>query len=392
MNQVNIETETTSSNGGLYVQKDVDFGEVLIPTPWKTTPSEYITANHYVEEQFQKISDVQVELNSTDLEAYRSGETTEALTNLKKKLKYSIDSEHVTIFVEYPSGQMIEPEEMRTILDIQSQYGDILSTPIQTDLIETLSPYMSNGNLDLEHSPYDAIYPTIRHFLENISDYSEPAMGILPLIGWERRRELLREYESDGINLLGLDYRGFKPTTDKLFNQHLNLISDLAARDQLSNSVLYAFNYKSYHPTKNGAPIPSEAIAQATFGVDILGGCHTYRGAGGGGEITDVKIFNSNEFRFDRVELEAIPEQFPGGSTINPVDLSEFGYGKRTNLRKLINSELISRGLRKLRAAIRDGFEREFMEQKSGYSGAVKEQAIAVANKYDDATGENLVP
>jgi hypothetical protein len=392
MEQIDIETESSSSDGGIFLQKDATIGDVKVPTPWQSTPIEYFTAEYYINDQFRKISDVQIELNSTDLEAYRSDETTQPLVKLQEKLKYSIESELVSVFVEYPAGQVIEPEEMRTILDIQSEFGDILSTPIQADLIETLSPFMSNGELDLNHSPYDAIYPTVRHFLESIDRYSQPVMGILPLIGWERRRELLREYENAQIKLLGLDYRGFKPTKSQMFDQHMKLMSDLAVRDRLAKGILYAFNFKSYHPTRGGGPIQSEAVALSTFGVDIFGGCHQFRGAGGGGEITDVKIFNPNQFYFDRIALESITESLQTSDVVDPKDLVEYGYGKRTNLRKLINADLLSKGFRKLRAAIQDGHEKEFMQNKIGYSGDLTHQAVAMAKKYDDAKGEDIAP
>lgn len=392
MVEVGVEIETSSSDGGIFIQKSMDFGQsnCIIPGPWKTSPLKYFTKSHSIEDRFRKIADVQVELNSTDLEAYRSDEMTEALSNLKTMRKPDFGPELVTVLIEYPSGQEIGSRDMRTILDIQSEYGDILSTPIQRNLIEALSPYMENGELDLNHSPYDAIYPTIRRYIENAKDYDEPAMGILPLIGWQRRRELLREYEADGINLLGLDYRGLKPTTSKMFEQHLKLMGDLASRDKEMESVLYAFNYKSYHTPPNSGPISSEAIALATFGVDILGGCHVHRGAGGDGKITDVKIFNPNNFLFTRVPLDD-PSQYPGSSSlVEPSTLVQYGYEKRTNLRKVINAQRIAISLQKLRASVRDGEERGFLQGKVGYTGGFGEQSKEIARKYDHAKQENV--
>jgi len=389
---IHIETARSSSDGGLYLQKDATIHESTIPTPWKTTPAKYFTADHDIDDQYKKVTDIQIELDPTDLEAFRSNEESQTLTRLQEKLKYSREFDLVIVFVEYAGGQAIEPMDMRTILDIQSEYGDVLSTPIQSSLIETLSPYMNHGELDLDHSPYDAIYPTIRHYLENLDKYENPAMGILPLIDWQRRREILREYESADLKFIGLDYRGFKPTTDEYFDLHANLIKDLAVRDQLANTLLYAFNFKSYHPKRNNHPIPSEAVALSTFGVDILGGCHVNRGAGGNGEITDVKIFNTNTFLFDRIELEAVQEQFPGDPTVETTQLADFQYEKRTQLRKLINAEMLSIAFRKLRAAIRDGNERTFMEKKSGYLGDIQEQATEIADRYDDAKGPNIAP
>lgn len=391
MVEVGVTVEKSSSDGGIFLQKDIDFGRnwADIPGPWKTSSVEYFTQSHKIDPEYRKLTDVQVELSSTDLEAYRSDESTEALENLGDKLNHS-DSEIVVVLIEYPSGQEIDSREMRTILDIQSEYGDVLSTPIQRNLIEALSPFMENGELNLDHSPYDAIYPTTRRFIENASDYAEPSMGILPLIGWQRRRELLRDYERAGINLLGLDFRGFKPTKPEMFDQHLKLIGDLAARDKELESVLYAFNYKSYHTPPNSAPIPSEAIALATFGVDILGGSHVNRGVGGDGKITDVKIFNSNEFLFSRVPLDS-PDQFPGQTNIvEPSTLLQYGYEKRTNLRRIINDQRISISLKKLRAAIQNGEERGFMQGKAGYMGGFKDQSEAMARRYDDAKQENV--
>jgi hypothetical protein len=183
MVEVGVTVEKSSSDGGIFLQKDVDFGHNWedVPCPWKTSSVEYFTRSHAIDTEFRKLTDVQVELSSTDLEAYRSDESTEALEKLGDKLNHA-DSEIVVVLVEYPSGQEIDSREMRTILDIQSEYGDVLSTPIQRNLIEALSPFMENGELNLDHSPYDAIYPTTRRFNRDTNEYAKPTMSILPLI------------------------------------------------------------------------------------------------------------------------------------------------------------------------------------------------------------------
>lgn len=393
MQRLDVST-TVSTEGGLFFQRNLKFADTTIETPLKTIPIEYFSANHFVRETVMDIVEVYAEVDASDLEAYRSGTDPQPVIELKRDLRYTTGSETVVVFLSYTDAQEIDPINMRTILEIQNEIGDVLTMPLIPSITDALSPLV-DSNVRFDNSPWDPYYSSVRHFLENANDYGKPLMGVLPLIGWSRCREVMREYEASGIQLYAIDFAGLKATSEKPFQHLKNIIADISKRprnqEEYKESILYAFNYKRYHPLKNTSLYPAEAFALITEGVDIAGGTHRHRLGGSGDiEITDTKIFNPNQFGFDTVPLDRIRESWDYPTSITIEQFTSVSEGRQGELRKVANSELMNMGLKKLRASIKDGNERSFLEGKGGYQGTVASLAEEMVKTYENATGPDV--
>lgn len=392
MTQIDI-TTTISTDGGLFFQRDLEFPSRTIRTPLKTHPINCLTVDHGIRESTRDVAEVHRKIDATDLEAYRSNSTSQSLNELHKDLRYSINDELVVVFLEYTEAEGIEPEDMRAILDIQDEVADILTMPLIPKITDALSPYIDSG-VRFDRTPWHPYYFSVRQFLENVVDYNKPAMGVLPPIGWSRRQEILREYEADGLQLYAIDFGGLKATSERGFKDLKNIIADINLRFAADDNerVLFATNYWRYHAKKNANFYPSEAIALIAQGIDIAGETHNYRmGGSGNSEITDTKIYNPTEFGFDAVPLDELTERWNYQCSIPADQFAGVSDGKRRELRKLANAELMSNGLKKLRAAIQDGNERSFLEQKTGYQGDVATLANRMVRNYENAVGPNVI-
>lgn len=393
MRMLDVST-TISTDGGLLFQRDIDFGNLLVETPSKTVPIEYLSATHSVQDNVRDIVEVYAELDTSDLEAYRSDTDPQPVVELKHDLRYRDDGEIVVVFLSYTDAQEIDPINMRTILEIQDEIGDVLTMPLMSPITDALSPII-DGEVRFDSSPWDPYYSSVRHFLENSVDYNKPVMGVLPMIGWSRCRELMREYEAAGVQLYAVDFAGLKATSEEPFNHLKNIVADISKRprnqEKYKESILYAVNYKRYHPVKNAESYPAEAVALITEGVDIAGGTHRHRHGGSDDiEITDTKVFNPNELAFDAVPLESLHEDWNYPTTITVDQFTEVGENRRRELRKVANAEMMNFALRKLRASINDGNARSFLKDKVGYQGTVASLAAEMVRTYDDATGPDL--
>lgn len=391
-----LEVSTTiSTEGGLFFQRDVEFGDGTIETPVKTIPIEYFSADHYVRDSVKDIVEVYAQVNVSDLEAYRSGTDPQPVEQLKEDVSYRYGSKIVVVFISYTDAQEIDPINMRTILEIQNEIGDVVTMPLMPPITDALSPLV-DSDVRFDTSPWDPYYSSVRHFLENSVDYDKPIMGILPMIGSSRCREIMREYEAAGVQLYAIDFAGLKATSEGPYNQLKNIIADISKRprnqEKYKESILYTINYKQYHPTKNANLYPAEAFALITEGVDIAGGTHRHRHGGSGDiEITDTKIFNPNELGFDAVPLATLREKWDYPATITVDQFTSVGEDRQRELRKVVNSELMNLGLKKLRASIKHGNERGFLEEKDGYQGTVASLAAEMVRQYESATGPDVV-
>lgn len=379
-----------SRGGALLFQRDMEFPSMIKSTPLKTHPMGSLTAHHQIRDSERHIGEVYASLDSSDLEAYRSGTYTRATAGLLDDAKYSIDSELVVAIINFTDAREIGPVEMRTILDIQTEVADILTMPLIPSITDALSPIV-DSDTRFERSPWPAYYSSTRHFLENAPDFNKPIMGVLPSIGWSRRREILREYEGENVQLYAVDFAGLKATSQDCFSQLKDLIGDISSRGVEDNRILYAINYKQYHPVQGSDSYQSEAFALITEGFDIAGGTHIHRfGGSSDGEITDIKIFNSNTFEFDALELSSLRQRWKYPSSIPVDEFIGVSDGKMRSLRKLTNAELMNFAFKKLQSAIQNGDERSFLSRKSGYLGNVAGLGEAMARHYNTARESDL--
>jgi len=343
--------------------------EFDIELPVKANPINVITRKDTISPGVRDLAQVCVELGPADLEAYRSGKKPQALQNLEDKLQFSIDREAVVVIFKYQDGHQIGPHDMDTYVEIQDEYADIITAPVQSQLTDPLCPVIGDGRDELDRSPFKAVRSNVEQFVAalNRKEIDKPAMGVLPLLGPGHRRQVLQIYEDFGIELIAVDFQGKKPTTEEVYTWITDLISDLRKRGELGSYLLYALNHKKYFDNGTSSAHAPEGLALLASGFDILGESHVSKMVVKDDfEPTNVKAFNPQSLRYKNVPLDQLESEWPQSSTIPASRFAEVGDAKRGKLKKLSNAESFNYALQAFRAAIENGEIREYMEEREG--------------------------
>ncbi|MFC7141808.1 hypothetical protein ACFQMA_18475 [Halosimplex aquaticum] len=388
---VKIDTNI-STDGGLFSTGGLEWGPYEIDTPVKAVPVEKLTSGDTVDQDVRKIAQVCVELGPADLEAYRSGNQPQALDTLEDKLTHTLEDEVQVVIFEYTDGHEIGQHDMDTLVELQDQYADIITSPCQPELAEPLMPVIDDGRNGMDRSPFRAFRASVEHFKESLTrvDIEKPIMGVLPPLAAGHQRQILTLYEDIGAEFLAVDFRGLKPTTDRVYDWLQEFIADLAVRGELSSRVLYALNYRRYFPRRNASVHPSEGIALVGSGFDILGETHVSRAFPQGDyQMTNVKAFDPSTLGFRNVSLDNLQDEWPQASTIPPARLDSVGESKRRELRHLANAESLNYGLRAFRAAVQNGEARDFIESKTA-SELLSQHLQSMEEMYDSARGPSV--
>lgn len=391
MNTMEIETDV-SKEDGLFFKKTFEWGNQTIKTPLKTIPIKSVTSNDKVDEEIRQISETYLQLNATDLEAYRSGDQPNPIKELKRRSNHILEDELHVVFIEYTDARSMGSIDMESFVKLQQEYADVITAPCQPSLTDAVSPGISNGQESLEVSPYPAYKRTIEEFLRTTDrrEVEKPVMGVLPPLGWSRRRDTMVIYEDWDLQLFAVDFRGLKPTTDEHFDRLKKLIADLAKRREFENRVLYAVNHRRYFPRRNSELHPSEGVALVGAGFDIIGGTHVHRGGFGDGPVTNIKVFEPTSFGFRNVPLETLKKSWPTSSTISPERFGKVSNSKRSQLRNLTNAESMNYGFRVLRKAIEERDEKEFLLGLEGFE-KIEDKLDEIVAKYNDAQRPDVV-
>lgn len=383
---VNVSTES-----GLFFQKDVSWrGVGSFSGPAKTTPYNDFEMHGGVPESDRDIAEIYALLSPVDLEAYRSGESSKALREIEDQSDTTGDNEITVLFIEYSQTLNINQQDMQTLVDIQLQFADVVTYPIQPTLIEAISPFIDEDH-ELDNSPMTPYTRSMESFFEVIDGGDVPVFATIPPVVFDDRgREIMSYFEEKGLTSFAIDFRGFKPTTDRLYSQIEDMFVDLGTRRQAESRLFYALNYKPYHVSSARDIHPSEALKLAGSGFDILGGTYAYRGGGGGGPSDNIKIFNPTSFGFQEVPKTEIETNWPVNSTISPSKLASVGENQQRGLRRLVNAEQLSIAFKKIRAATRDGKIAGLFEGKVGLPDPDSNQMNELSNSYVDAVGPNV--
>jgi len=228
MERIDI-TTTRSTEGGLFFRRELEFPTKTVATPLKTIPAGSVTADDLIDDEFCDIVETHKRVDTSDLEAYRSGSRTNAIVELQRDIEVPNGENIVVVFLEFTDAQEIDPENMRTILDIQDEVADVLTMPLMPSVTDALSPLVES-DVRFDRSPWPAYYNSVRHFIECVENYSKPPMGMLPPIGGGRRFEISIDYRDAGVQLFGVDFAGLKATESTCNDDFQDLIADLSRR------------------------------------------------------------------------------------------------------------------------------------------------------------------
>lgn len=211
-------------------------------------------------------------------------------------------------------------------------------------------------------------------------------MGVIPPIGRDRKIEVLTILNKDkNVKFYAVDFRGYTPTSPKHYNHLKNVMLHFRTRGQLDERYLYSINHTPYFPGRGVTPLPSEDIALICSGVDGVGGTHISRGAGGDGDSEpSIKTFDPNTLGYDDILVEDLTKEWPISVSISARQISNASESKRGDLRNLANAELINSGLGKLKTAVENGNEREFLISKAGFTSPIQEKTSEMAYAYEN--------
>lgn len=388
---VDIDTNI-STDGGLFSTGGLSWDSYKFDTPVKVIPAGKLTSRDTVDRDIRQIAQVCVRLGPADLEAYRSGNHPQPLQTLENKLAHTLEDEVRVVVFEYTDGHEIGQQDMETLVELQAKFGDIITAPCQPELAEPIMTVIEDGRNGMDRSPFRALRASVEHFRESVdrADVEKPVMGVLPLIAPGHRRQILTLYEDIGVEFLAIDFRGLKPTTDRVHDWLQEFIADLTVRGELNKRVLYALNYRKYFARPNASVHPSEGIALVGSGFDILGETHVSRIViDGDHQVTNTKAFDPSVLGFRNVSLDRIQDQWPQASTITASRLDSVGESKRRDLRKLANAESLNYGLRAFRAAVENGDARQFIESKEA-SSLLRDRIQAMEEMYNTARGPSV--
>lgn len=390
MKELNFETEV-STDGGLFFQKDVSWSDYRLEMPLNTTPIKFHRGENYLPGSKRDVADVYHDVSAADLVDYRNGKKQDFIDRILYDLRDSDPSAVQIVFLEFTETSEISQEDMRTLLEIQSQHADILTKPIQQKVTGAIqSDKDVSTGWDAEISPFRAYRRSVERFIETADEYNLPAMAVLAPIGFSRLQELVSTYIDRDVNLFAYDWRGKKPSIGTNHSDIKDLMTHLGRTGDARELVFYSLNHRSYHSTGEERFLPAEELALTGMGFDIIGGRFRPKAGGGSSELESLKVFNPNEFGYDDIPTEAPPGQYPVSSSLDLSQIATSGDSKNRELRKILNAEGLSSALRKLRASIRDGNERSFLEEKRGYTGNVESAMTSFARAYDDATGMDV--
>lgn len=129
MQEPNLETET-STEGGLFFQKDVTWPGGRLETPLNTTPVKFHKGDNFISDSKREIADIYHDVSASSLKGYRAGESTKIIDDIDYKFRDKIDSEVKVVFLEYTETKEIPLEDMRTMVEIQSKFADIIIMPL----------------------------------------------------------------------------------------------------------------------------------------------------------------------------------------------------------------------------------------------------------------------
>lgn len=392
MSELTFDT-TVSTEAGLFFDKTATWDTGSVGSFTKAIPGDNLSSVDTVDPVAQDVVEVYVAVDATDLEAYRSGRYVDKIMKKVRKFRHTRDDSLNFLFFEHRGDSDISRSDIATMIEIQNQFADVIVSPLHPVLTDPISPAINNRKDDLGFSPFPAYRKGVERFLEIATDkgVDKPLMGTIPPIGFSRQREILVTLEDFDVQMLAVDFRGFKPTTPKHYDPVRDLIADLSKRGKIADRILYSINHKAYHPLRNRDQFPSEEVALVGSGFDIIGGTHISRTGGGpSGPKTSAKIFDPTKLVVRDVPLSELNRKWPKTATIGSdryLSVSESTQGK---LRKLVNAEGLYYSFNELQKAVKSGNERDFLATKEGFTPSLEQTLSKMVSTYQSATGPSL--
>lgn len=345
VNTVDIDGDTLST------RKEVNVESKQFETPAKALQVGKLRASETVSPLARGVTEVYVKAKAVALKNSRGGWTGLA-ENLGRQAKHAQDDEVVIPFVEYDDTADLESENAAEIAKLQTNNGDILTTPLMVPLARA-----ADDGDDRNTAHVSAIIENTRVFLEAVEklEINKPVMGVIPPISADCTQALMDLFLEYNLRAYCVDFNRRSPMAQSQIDHVANpLMQTLSTYDIREESLMYAINANDSRPADGNRRTP-DAMYAYTLGFDIVGDNHippklpeeVFEELAEKAEKEEIKLklFDAESVSVVEVPVSDLDSFLPDEADI-PVDRVQDRIAKDQNeqyrFTKLINTELIN--------------------------------------------------
>ncbi|ELY97102.1 hypothetical protein C481_20966 [Natrialba asiatica DSM 12278] len=335
----------------LSASKRVEVASKQFETPVKALQVGKLRASEKVSPLARGIVEIYGKASAAALTNSRSGWTGLA-KKLERQEKNAHNDEFVVPFIEYDDSSNLEAENAAEIAKLQTNYGDILTVPLMSELVDAAE----DG--DGRTTPHvTAIIENTKQFLKAVDKLGvdKPVMGVIPPISHDCTQALVDVYLDHGLRAYCVDFNRRSPMAQSQIDHVINpLMQSLSSYNTREESLLYGVNANDSRPV-TGKRRTSDAVYAYTLGFDIVGDNHIapklpeevfeeLAKKAAKGEV-ELKLFDIDTVSIVEVPVSELGSFLPDDAEI-PVDRIQDRIkqdpDEQYRFTKLINAELIS--------------------------------------------------
>lgn len=340
VNTTKVDSDTLSA------EKIVKTDSQELETPAKALQVGKLQASETVSPLARGFAEIYIKANSTALENSRHGWENLA-NNLHRQAKRANNDEFVVPFIQYDDKEKLSPKNAAEIAKLETNYGDIVSVPLMTPLVNAAS----DGDGPSSDS-VSAILKNTEEFLRAVDRLSiaKPVMGVIPPISEECTRALLTLYDDYNLSAYCVDFNRRSPMAEaQLDSIDKPLMDMLETFGRRESSLVYAVNANESRPATGDHQTPG-ALYAYTLGFDVIGDKHlpprwpeeVFEEME---DTSELRLFNADTLSIVEVSPDDLASFLPDRAEI-PVDRVRRRIAANTDekfrFEKLINAELIS--------------------------------------------------
>jgi hypothetical protein len=341
MNVIDDRIEDSS----LTIHKTVRTAGKQIQTPVKALQVGKLRKDEEVIDDAHGLVEIYAKATGAHLSSSRAGSNVLG-KKLRGQAKRAEDDEIIVVFLEYDETSELSLEDAKEIAKLQSNYADILSVPLQSEL---------TGNADngdgLDAAEVRTLIANTRTYLAAIDelDIEKPVMGVFPSISRETTNKLLEIYTGADVDAFCVDFNRRTVTAQAQLNQVIRPLFNTLRRDErLGESFIYAVNLVNKDYTGREVTSPEHLFAY-TLGFDAVGDVHVAPDLPAEvfeGEVEEeIKLFDLDERSYREVSTDDLEEYIPDETSLTASEIRrkiESRTDNRYRLRKLLNVELLT--------------------------------------------------
>lgn len=349
---------------------DTQNGKKILDTPAKTIPVAKLYQDDQISDVARGANEFYAEVSSSSLEDIRMDGNGIHHEGLENQTQSSRLDEFDFSFLDYTDAHQISKIEAFQMAGVLSEYSDFLTVPRQKKLYSEVE----DGN-GLDDTWYQRFRNGTELFLQACIelDPETPIMGAIPPLGLEHLEDLINLYEQYDVYAFYLDFNWNNVPTKPNQVARMQFLMRRIRNQRIHDDVLfYAINVRRGKFNENLGYTPAVNIASVALGIDIVGGNHS---TPDWPEEVFENMEKNNDFDVYCPEImgyiksppERLQKNIPDNSTIDISDVakrSAMSSTTRRKYQKILNSELQSLDLAKLREALENGTLDEFIESR----------------------------